>query len=219
MNPLLEANALEVRFGDLFRVGPVSFSMGPGLLYVAGPNGGGKTTLLRALAGELLPSQGNVQVNGHIVHKSVVARRQIAFVPSIPELPGFLTVSEAYQFTASLRQAPGWDGSPFCEQLNLDRDLPLANASAGQRRKAELVCGLAGDPPVLLLDETFAHLDDQSFKCLQGWLADWARSRLIVLTHHGGAPVSVSATLAVDRDHVEFSECPAGESLEQTARE
>lgn len=42
MNPLLEANALEVRFGDLFSVGPVSFSMGPGLLYVTGPNGGGE---------------------------------------------------------------------------------------------------------------------------------------------------------------------------------
>jgi len=219
MNPLLEANGVEVRFGVLFSVGPVSFSMGPGLLYVTGPNGGGKTTLLRALAGELLPFRGEVQVNGNVVHQSVIARRQIALVPSIPELPGFLTVSEAYQFTASLRQAPGWDGSPFCEQLNLDRNLPLANASAGQRRKAELVCGLAGDPPVLLLDETFAHLDHQGCARLQDWLAEWSRSRLIVLTHHGGAPVSVSATLAVDRDHVEFSKRPAGESLERTTRE
>jgi ABC-type multidrug transport system ATPase subunit len=219
VNPLLEANALEVRFGDLFSVGPVSFSMGPGLLYVAGPNGGGKTTLLRALAGELLPSQGEVQVNGNIVHKSVTARRQIALVPSIPELPGFLTVAEAYQFAASLRQAPSWDGSPFCEQLSLDQGLPLANASAGQRRKAELVCALAGDPPVLLLDETFAHLDNQSCARLQGWLAEWSKSRLIVLTHHGGPPVSVSATLAVDRDHIDFSECPENESLEQSTRE
>jgi hypothetical protein len=93
------------------------------------------------------------------------------------------------------------------------------NASAGQRRKAELVCGLAGDPPVLLLDETFAHLDHQGCARPQDWLAEWSRSRLIVLTHHGGAPVSVSATLAVDRDHVEFSKRPAGESLERTTRE
>jgi ABC-2 type transport system ATP-binding protein len=203
---MLEVTELEVRFGRSFSVGPASFSIGPGLLHVVGPNGGGKTTLLRALGGELLPHRGNVRVNGSVVHESVAARRQIALVPSIPELPGFLTVQEAYQFTASLRRRPTWDGSPFCERLSLDKNLRLASASAGQRRKAELVCGLAADPAILLLDETFAHLDDESVECLRTWLIEWSKFRSILLTHHGKPPVPVSATLSVDRDRVALSE-------------
>lgn len=205
MTARLVVDGLEVRFGDSFSVGPASFSLEAGLVHVAGPNGGGKTTLLRALAGELLPHRGTVSVNGRDVHRSVAARREIALVPSIPELPGFLTVEQAYQFAASLRRMPGWDGAPFCEQLNLDRRLPLASASAGQRRKAELICGLAADPSVLLLDETFAHLDDRGCECLHDWLIEWSKYRSILLTHHGEPPVAVAATLSVDRERIIFS--------------
>jgi ATPase subunit of ABC transporter with duplicated ATPase domains len=78
--------------------------------------------------------------------------------------------------------------------------MPLAAASAGQRRKAELICGLAGEPDVLLLDETFAHLDGESIELLAGWITEWATSRLILLTHHGELPVSADALLHVDRE-------------------
>lgn len=204
MPGLLEVVDLSVAFGDTFEVGPVSFAAGRGIVHVQGPNGSGKTTLIRALCGELRPSTGRVLVGGQDVHRSVQARRLIALVPSIPELPGFLSISEAYEFTAAIRGAPDWDGAAYCAELGLDRRLPLASASAGQRRKAELVCGLAGDPPILLLDETFAHLDDESVSKLEDWLLEWSASRLILLTHHGAPPVPVDAVLRVVGRDVEF---------------
>lgn len=162
-----------------------------------GPNGGGKTSLLRAMSGELLPSQGSVTVNGQDVHTSVEARRNLAFAPSIPELPEFLTVSEACEFAASLRGAPDWDGERYREALGLDAALRLGHASAGQRRKAELICALAGDPAILLLDETFAHLDEGSASHLIEWMNEWSSSRVIVLAHHGVPPVPVDQVFHV----------------------
>jgi ABC-type multidrug transport system ATPase subunit len=152
------------------------------------------------MGGELLPSRGSVCANGQDVHSMTRARRHVALITSAPELPAFLTVTEAYEFSASLRGAPNWDGKPYCEALELDPTLPLGYASAGQRRKAELICGLAGDPAVLLLDETFAHLDEHSTVQLSQWIGDWSLSRVIILAHHGSPPVTVDEVLDVPLD-------------------
>lgn len=195
MTSLLEVRELVVTLGQTFSVGPMNLVVNSGVIHFKGPNGCGKTTLLRAMGGELLPSKGCVCVKGQDVHSVVQARRHVALVSSAPELPAFLTVTEAYEFTASLRGAPNWDGKSYCEALQLDPTLLLAHASAGQRRKAELICGLAGDPEVLLLDETFAHLDEQSTVQLSQWVDDWSLSRVIVLAHHGSPPVRVDEVL------------------------
>jgi len=199
LTSLLEVRDLVVTFGGTFSVGPLNLVVNSGVIHLKGPNGGGKTTLLRAMGGELRPSRGSVCVQGQDVHSVTQARRHVALITSAPELPSFLTVSEAYEFAASLRGTPEWDGEPYCEALELDPTLPLGHASAGQRRKAELICALAGDPAVLLLDETFAHLDEHGAFQLSRWIDDWSLSRVIVLAHHGSPPVMVNETLEVLR--------------------
>lgn len=199
---LLEVRDLVVSFGKAFRVGPANFAMDRGVLHIRGPNGRGKTTLMRAMSGGLIPQQGKVLVAGKDVHRSTEARRRIALVSAISEVPDCLSVAEAYQFTASIRGAPSWDGSAFCSKLNLDPRLPIAIASAGQRQKAELICGLAGDPDVLLLDETFAHLDKESMKQLTKWIAEWSSTRVVVFIHHGDVGIVPDAILHVDGERV-----------------
>lgn len=201
---LLEVRNLVVKYGKGFLVGPASFEMDPGILHIKGPNGGGKTTLMKAMSGGLVPAEGHVSVSGKDVHRDVAARRHISFVSATPELPDFLSVTEAYQFVASLRRTPDWDGRSLCEKLNLDPALTLSNASAGQRQKAEFICGLAGDPEVLLLDETFAHLDQAGVRQLCEWILEWAASRVIIFAHHGEPLVSPDATLHIERHSVVF---------------
>jgi ABC-type multidrug transport system ATPase subunit len=197
LTSLLEVRDLVVTYGKTFSVGPMNLVVNRGVIHLNGPNGGGKTTLLRAMGGELLPSSGSVSVNGQDIHSVVQARRHVALITAAPELPAFLTVSEAYEFSASLRGVPDWDGKPYCEALQLDPTLLLGHASAGQRSKAELICGLAGDPAVLLLDEAFAHLDEHSTVQLSEWISDWSLSRVIVLAYHGSPPVTVDEVLDV----------------------
>jgi len=197
LTSLLEVRDLVVSFGTAFSVGPINLVLNQGVVHLKGPNGCGKTTLLRAMGGELPPSGGSVCVNGRDIHATPRARRHVALVTSAPELPAFLTVAEAYEFTASLRGVPHWDGKPYCEALELNPTLLLRHASAGQRRKAEFVCGLAGDPEVLLLDETFAHLDEHGTVQLSQWIGEWSSSRVIVLAHHGEPPVSIDEVLEI----------------------
>jgi ABC-2 type transport system ATP-binding protein len=201
---LLEVHDLVVQFGNGFRVGPARFAMDCGILHVRGPNGGGKTTLMRAICGALSPTAGSVLVSGKDVHRHAPARRHISFASATPELPDFLSVTEAFQFVASLRRVPEWNGRSYCEALNLDPTLTLSNASAGQRQKAEFICALAGDPRVLLLDETFAHLDQASLAQLCDWLREWSQTRVILFAHHGEPPLIPDATLHVNRESIEY---------------
>jgi ABC-2 type transport system ATP-binding protein len=123
------------------------------------------------------------------------ARRRISFVPAIPELSGFLTVAEAWRLLAALRGAPTWDGAALADSLGLDPTRRLDQLSVGQRRKAELIAGLAGDPAVLLLDEPFAPLDTGSAARLAAHLDTLRGSHLLVVTGHGALPIAADGVL------------------------
>ncbi len=177
-----------------FGVGPVSWQLGPGVFHLVGPNGSGKTTLLRVLGGALPPASGQVRCGGD-VHRDPRARRHVALVPAQPDLPEFLTVDEAWRTLAGLRGAPDWEGRALRDALDLPGDLLLRHASSGQRRRAELLAALAGDPDVVLLDETFAFLDVHGREVLAEWLDAWRSWRVIVASHHGPLPVQADGTL------------------------
>ena len=194
----LEINALLVGYATGFKVGPVSLQVDAGLIHLTGANGTGKTTLLRAMCGEIPGVAGSVTVNGEDVHRQPSARRDIALVPARNELPEFLSVREAYEFAASLRRRSDWCGLAYCKAMDLDPDLTIAHASDGQRRKAELIAALAGDPSVLLLDETFATLDTAGATQLASWISEWITTRVVIVTHHGELPLPPSRELALE---------------------
>ena len=98
---------------------------------------------------------------------------------------------------AALRDAPAWDGAALTGQLGLEPARRLDTLSVGQRRKAELVAALAGDPDVLLLDEVFAPLDTRSVS-LVAELFDRARStKILLLTGHGALPLASDQVLSL----------------------
>jgi ABC-2 type transport system ATP-binding protein len=175
-------------------IGPWSATWGPGLHHLRGGNGSGKTTLLRAACGELRPAAGRVTVDGRSPGDDPGIRARIAFLPAVPELSDFLRVREAWSLMAALRGRPTWDGRALEADLELDGSAPLSRLSVGQRRKAELLAALAGDPDVLLLDEVLAPLDVATVTMLGRWIDAWRATRVIVLTAHGGLDVTPDHT-------------------------
>ena len=180
-----------------FRTQPLQLRASHGVVRLAGGNGSGKSTLLRCCAGEAPALAGRILVDGQDPHRSHYARQRVALVPSSPELPEALTVGESWRIAAGLRGMPRWNGGPLAEKLQLPEALPLAHASAGQKARCELLCALAGDPEILLLDETFAHLDQQGQAMLAEWVRDWSQHRLLVIAHHGVPPFSSKQELTV----------------------
>ncbi|MDP9090939.1 MAG: cytochrome c biogenesis heme-transporting ATPase CcmA [Pseudomonadota bacterium] len=133
------------------------------LLHISGPNGTGKTTLLRVISGLLRPEQGSVTWQGQsIVRFRAAYQAALAYAAHEPALKGDLTALENLRFAVGLKRRT----NPAELRAALDRtgagscaELPARVLSAGQRRRVSLARVLAMRASVWLLDEPYANLD------------------------------------------------------------
>jgi heme exporter protein A len=160
----LRVEKVHVWRGDRHVLKGVSLALASGqLLHVSGPNGTGKTTLLRVICGLLRPEQGSVSWRGQPI-SSVRGEYQaaLAYASHEPALKGDLTALENLRFAVGLKRrvSPG-ELRTSLEQTGVDAcaDLPARVLSAGQRRRVAMARVLAMNAPLWLLDEPFTNLD------------------------------------------------------------
>jgi iron complex transport system ATP-binding protein len=168
----LSFRAVDLGYGSKTVLKYVSLELKSGQVFaVVGPNGVGKTTLLRAAGGVLNPLRGRVLLDGVPVHQIPPPERakSIAFVPQALNLPSAFTVLEVVLMgrTAYLPwlgregkrdRAIAADAMERTQTLDL-ADRRLAELSGGERQRVLIARALAQTPSVLLLDEPTAHLD------------------------------------------------------------
>jgi ABC-2 type transport system ATP-binding protein len=165
--PELRAHQLSKHFSGVRVVKDVSFTIGAGeIVGYLGPNGSGKTTTARMLAGLLDPSSGFVEYDGRHVRDDLIAfRRILGYIPEEPFLYPFLSGTEYLQLIGRLREMPERlltkkiDG--FLELFNLTAaaDQAIASYSKGMRQKIVISAALMHDPAVVLFDEPETGLD------------------------------------------------------------
>ena len=142
----------------------VSLELGPSqLLHVSGPNGTGKTTLLRVVSGLLRPEQGTVSWFGRSI-SSVrdEYQAQLAYAAHEPALKGDLTALENLKFAVGLKRRVGAGELRSCLErtgVAACAHLPARVLSAGQRRRVAMARVLAMRASLWLLDEPFTNLD------------------------------------------------------------
>jgi heme exporter protein A len=160
----LQVDKVHVWRGDRHVLQGVCIEVHPHeLLHVSGPNGTGKTTLLRVMSGLLRPEQGSVTWRGQsIVRQRTEYQAALAYAAHEPALKGDLTALENLHFSVGLKRR-----SSLAElRAALDRagvaacaELPARVLSAGQRRRVSLARVLAMHASIWLLDEPYANLD------------------------------------------------------------
>src|ERR1700738_4775340 len=105
MPPVIVADQLTKWYGPRLAVDRVSLEVGAGeIMGLLGPNGSGKTTILRILTGYLRPSAGSARIAGlDVVHDSLAARARVGYVPEDAPLYGWMSVREFLVFMARLK--------------------------------------------------------------------------------------------------------------------
>ncbi len=161
---MLTATNLHQWRGERHVLRGVGFALAPGeLLHVAGPNGTGKTTLLRVACGLSQAEEGDVLWRGQsIANLGSEFFWDLAYVAHDAGLKGDLTARENLRYAAGLRFATGdAEVSSALATLKVDScaDLPTRALSAGQRRRAALARLLIAAVPLWILDEPLTNLD------------------------------------------------------------
>ena len=175
-DPLLRVEGLTREFGDLTAVAGVSFEVGRGELFgLVGPDGAGKTTTLRMLAGVLRPTSGDALMDGiSMARDPERAKPRLAYMSQRFGLYADLTVAENLRFYADLHLVPRAERAARLERLyrfsNLGpfKDRLAGKLSGGMKQKLGLSCALIHQPELLLLDEPTFGVDPVSRRDL--WL-------------------------------------------------
>jgi sulfate transport system ATP-binding protein len=173
----ITAQNVTKRFGDFVALDDVTVECPAGeLVALLGPSGGGKTTLLRVIAGLEVPDTGTVLFKDDDITRHSARDRNVGFVFQHYALFRHMTVFENVAFGLRVRK---WTEARVrdrvTELLRLVRleekaDLYPANLSGGQKQRIALVRALAPEPKVMLLDEPFGALDAKVRSELRDWL-------------------------------------------------
>ncbi len=177
--PVLEKVNLAVQEGDF--------------LGVIGPNGGGKTTLLKLVLGLLRPHHGKIRIFGHSARQ---ARHLIGYVPQYVEFDSkfpikvmdVVLMGRLEQAPTLLRYRPQDRQAAQKALRSVEiwelRDRPLSKLSGGQRQRVLIARALAGEPKLLLLDEPTASVDSRVEQDIYDLLSQLNEKMTIILVTH-----------------------------------
>ncbi len=203
-------DSVSKRFGDFVALDDVSLEVRDGsLTALLGPSGGGKSTLLRVIAGLEQPDAGRVSIGGDDATFEPPQRRGVGFVFQHYAAFKHMTVRKNVAFGLTIRKRPKAEIDARVEELlrlvhleGFANRYP-AQLSGGQRQRMALARALAVQPRVLLLDEPFGALDATVRKELRAWLRrlhDEVHVTTVFVTHDQEEAMEVAEQIVVLND-------------------
>ena len=194
MPPILRANNLVKKFGDLTAVDDVSFEIYEGEIFsLLGPNGAGKTTTISMLSTLLTPTSGDAMINGFsIKNDNMQVRNHIGIVPQEIALYDDLTALENLYYWGRLYNLSGRTlelrVAEVLEQIGLtDRAKDrIKTYSGGMKRRVNIAAGLLHKPKLLFMDEPTVGIDPQSRRMILDKVKELNQQGMAILytTHY-----------------------------------
>lgn len=174
----------------------ISYQFTGGNIYgVIGRNGSGKTMLLRMVSGLILPTTGKVFVNGQELHKQISFPPNLGMIIEKPEFLGYMTGLENLKQIAEIKKIVSEEKiKEYMRIFALDPDskLSMKKYSLGMKQKIGIIQALMENPDILILDEPFNALDEQSvLKLREILLKKRDEGKLIIITSHNKEDINM----------------------------
>lgn len=176
---MLKLDSIAFSYGNTEILKGITLQLEAGKIHgLAGLNGSGKTTLLQVIYGLLQPHKGNISF-----HNKAISKNETVFLEAANYFYHRLTTKETLQFFAFTN--PTFEIEKWLEIFALTGQELSEDLSTGMRKKLGILCALAKDQPLLLLDEPFNGLDMESVMVLNAILKKWRkRGKTILITSH-----------------------------------
>lgn len=184
---MIKVKDIHKQFGQVKVLDGVSFDINKqGVVAVLGPNGSGKTTVLKTILGMVLPQSGEIFYEDQPIIGQWDYRKQIGYLPQIAQFPDNLIVSELIDMIKNIRNMPSKE-EEIIELFGVEPflDKKLSNLSGGTKQKVNLVLTFMFDSPLYILDEPTAGLDPVSLMHLKELIQkEKSKGKTLLITTH-----------------------------------
>ena len=193
--PVLEVDALTVRFGGLTAVNDVSFSIAKGeTVAIIGANGAGKTTLFNAITGFVLPTSGDARLHGRSIGRLPAFRRAQIGMARTFQIPRLMRPMTVWENVLAAARHGGQAHRAVAHTAWVVRTVgladiwlePISRLSPGHQRLLEFARVLALHPDVVLLDEVMAGMtreEQEEVRSVIRRLGDYGVSAVVMVEH------------------------------------
>lgn len=185
---MIELRHLHKRFGKLTALTDINLVLQQGeCVALVGPNGCGKTTLIKSILGMVVADEGEILLKGLSIKNDVSYKHHIGYMPQIGRYPEQMTIGQIFDMIINLRNTDQKLDYELYTSYDLDKlaHKKMHTLSGGTTQKVSAALAFLFNPDILILDEPTAGLDPLASEVLKNKiLKEKANGKLILITSH-----------------------------------
>lgn len=185
---MIEIKNIYKKFGKLEVLNNINLSFKKGeCIALIGPNGCGKTTLIKSILGMVIPTKGDILFDQKSILKEFKYRENIGYMPQIGRYPDYMTVGQIIEMIKKIRNSEQVLDEDLIKSFELEKlvDKQMRTLSGGTTQKVSATLAFLFNPEVLILDEPTAGLDPLASEILKDKIIkEKEKGKLILITSH-----------------------------------